>query len=64
MGIGKAKGNGRVVVVANYRPAGNFIGNVFRSEREVLLQREGERKGFMWGKFTIKLNSVHLIVFL
>jgi hypothetical protein len=25
MGIGKAKGNGRVVVVANYRPAGNFI---------------------------------------
>lgn len=37
---------------------------MFRSEREVLLQREGERKGFMWGKFTIKLNSVHLIVFL
>ena len=27
MGIGKAKGNGRVVVVANYRPAGNFIGS-------------------------------------
>ncbi|VDI36131.1 Hypothetical predicted protein [Mytilus galloprovincialis] len=27
MGIGKARGNGRVVVVANYRPAGNFIGS-------------------------------------
>ncbi|XP_052086526.1 Golgi-associated plant pathogenesis-related protein 1-like [Mytilus californianus] len=37
MGIGKAKRNGRVVVVANYRPSGNCIGsyakNVFPARR-------------------------------
>lgn len=27
MGIAKAKKDGRIVVVANYRPAGNFIGS-------------------------------------